>query len=362
MRRPGSALVPLTVASLAWLSAVAGCVGFGRQESQALFPADSLSRAIAGRTPVDTLNLVWEANGWTQGDSTWVYVNSVRFAGADRLVATDLGRSRAYVFDATGHPLRTISLPDVRYPYLLEASGDTLTVFDPESGDVWSGIEQRVSVQTPIGAVGGSNDALDVFVARGRQGVFVKRLGTDGGSRLQRRHPTTGSVEEEIRLPGESWRYRGPLRLWGDTLVSVSAFLPQVHLVRGGAIDTLRLVGFDSPALNKTRLYVLGQRDEPPLLVPALAPCDNRLFVLNARPGWVRVDVFDRSGRLERILVEPNAAPSGMNDIDIDVRATGDGAYLIAVARVEAVYGPLSLTYRPRLTVMRWDAGREAGS
>jgi hypothetical protein len=102
------------------------------------------------------------------------------------------------------------------------------------------------------------------------------------------------------------------------------------------------------------RRYAFGQGDvtEAPLLTPAAAPVGDSLFVLNLRPGWVQIDVYDRRGRLQRRLVERHEGGSpNFYPLDLDVRRTPDG-YVFAVA----IRSP-----EPRLDLFRWQPGQGRG-
>ena len=55
------------------------------------------------------------------------------------------------------------------------------------------------------------------------------------------------------------------------------------------------------------------------------------MFVINVRPGWLRVDVYGSDGKLEAILTEPDPGfNKSFYPTDIGIRFE-DGEYLIAV-------------------------------
>ena len=88
--------------------------------------------------------------------------------------------------------------------------------------------------------------------------------------------------------------------------------------------------------LSRTRSFLLGDVDQPPLLTASAAAAQDRLFVLNMRPGWLRVDVFDESGRLLYILTQPD--PEFKQEFfptDIAVRRMPNGGYEISVSIVQ---------------------------
>ena len=54
------------------------------------------------------------------------------------------------------------------------------------------------------------------------------------------------------------------------------------------------------------------------------------------RPGWLRLDVYDRAGRLQHILVQPDPAfDTDFYPIDLAVRRSEAGRYEIAIAVVK---------------------------
>src|SRR5690606_28975017 len=110
--------------------------------------------------------------------------------------------------------------------------------------------------------------------------------------------------------------------------------------------------------LSRSRLWALGDVDEPPLLSPAAAAVGDRLFVLNNRPGWVHIDVFRRDAGpdgprllLERSLVQPD--PQVDNDyyaVDLAARRVDGGVEFVVLTTMPA----------PGLTFLRWTPGGEA--
>ncbi len=334
-----------------------GCTGYGSREPQTLFPADSLSRRMAASTPVDTLQQIWIRRDLNDKNDR-AYVGSVRFGHAGFVHVADVNGHRLLVFDSTGSPVEEIAHPSFRHPYLIHVSNDTLIVHNAgrSSVDLYVDRTPEASVSVPDSQ---SRKALSTFAGYLAPHVFVKDLSRQPPRLL--RYDLHGQKEaSSVPLPAPWWRHRGVLRPWNNRLVAPSAFQPFIYLFdRSLSIDSLRLQGFDSPALNRTRSFVLGDRDEPPLLVPSAAAADNRLFVLNSRPGWIRIDVFDESGVLRHILIQPDPEAGSGNTIDIDVRRTVKSVYEIAVASVDTHYGAFSLTYRSTVTVFRWNAPDE---
>ena len=108
-------------------------------------------------------------------------------------------------------------------------------------------------------------------------------------------------------LAGSQWRNAGMLRLRGDTLLSLSAFYPVADLASlsgTGGIQSWDLVGFDSPMLYRTRSFDAEKGRGAPLLMSSATWHGPALYVLNLRPGWLRIDVYDSDGILRVILVD----------------------------------------------------------
>jgi hypothetical protein len=132
--------------------------------------------------------------------------------------------------------------------------------------------------------------------------------------------------------------------------VSLSGFRPVVHRLPPDFSaetqpDSLSLVGFDSPMLDRSYAYAQDDVDKPPLLSASAAPVGDTLFVLNLRPGWVQIDAYDRSGRLLNRLVERHdAGDSNFYPVDLDARRT-DAGYKFAIA----VRSP-----NPQIELFRW--------
>jgi len=100
--------------------------------------------------------------------------------------------------------------------------------------------------------------------------------------------------------------------------------------------DSLRLFGFDSPMLARMRQFMLGDTHAPPMLSVSAAVTEDRFYVINMRPGWLRLDVYDRSGTLQYILTEPRPAfNKDYYPTDIAVRERDDGTVIIAIAVLE---------------------------
>ena len=351
LNRSATRLIPFLYAGILL---IAGCTGYNRRESTELFPADSLSRHIAKQTDIDTLKVLWTTGGQRNNPHGLNYIGSLRFGQDRQLHVADVAESMVFVFDTLGSLVERFDHPSLQFPYLLDISGDTLAVHNAGSSTVDLYARDAYVLTRAIPA-SNSRDALSVIPGYQAPWIFVKDLSTQEPS-LHQLDAETGREIARLALPGPTWRHKGVLRPWGTKLVSPSAYLPVVYVFDTDlSIDSLRLTGFDSPALNRTRSFVLGERDEPPLMIPSVAAFENRLFVINLRPGWIRVDVYDDNGNLQNILVEPSPEAGSMNAVDIDVLKTGVGQYHIAVASMSTAYGAVSLSYVPKLTVFRWE-------
>lgn len=316
-------------------------------ESRALYPADSLSRQIASDVTPDTLELTSRFTGTEDG--ALEYVRSVVFSEDGVLYAADAARGIVVALDADGRHLRTIASDLFSYPYAVSAYSDSAVVFSPGRHRIQAvrGDDVRDISSTPADI---PLRGLLQYVHPLHDTLYVKLLGEEFEGFVAPIVEGAAS-ERRVALPGPTWRRAGFLRSWGDTLLSLNGYRPVVDLVLpGGRLDSMRLLGFDSPMLSRLRLFELGQIDAPPLLSASAAAYGNRLFVLNMRPGWLRIDVYDRSGRLESVLTEPH--PGFNRDYyptDIAVRQLPESEAIqiaVAVLRPEA-----------RIDLYRWIDG-----
>ncbi len=233
------------------------------------------------------------------------------------------------------------------YPYLAGIDGDTAFVFSPGRFSIQRLLDGTVD---DIRATPNAPRAGLLQYAHVHNGtIFVKLLGDDfTGYVTDVKDDPDAAVRTELR--GPSWRWAGGLRSWGDTLISLRGYRPVIDLILpDGRRDSLLLQGFDSPMLARSRLFALGQVTKPPLLTSSAYPLEGRLFVLNMRPGWLRVDVYDRDGRLARILTQRDPGfDRGFYPIDLSVRRSSPTTVQIAVAVVEP---------EPRVALYSWNHG-----
>jgi hypothetical protein len=327
---------------------LAGCLPSDQRNlSRDLFPADSLSRQIAEATAEDTLAVVWRV----EAPPDVRYPLTVAWAG-DRIVMADAQVGAVHSFAASGAYLGAFRDDALEFPFLAGLRGDTVAVL--------SRGRQRVH-HVALDPAGGGRvvgtlvvpDGRNAFAAWTTGGTFVKLADAERGSRIVRlEEGASGATpEDDHLLDGPFWRHIGFMRAWGDTLVSFSGYRPVVDVLpldapAGASPDSLLLRGFDSPQLSRSRHFAMGNIKEPPLLVPAGAAVGSRLFVLNARAGWVHVDVFRRSAGgllLERSLLSPHAA-IGRNFFAAD----------LAVQEVDGGYDLVVLESRPQPALVRY--------
>lgn len=332
--------------ALLLLVGLAGCLPSScqRQRSRALLPADSLSRQFAEALPVDTLRPVWTTSG-TEAVPLG-YPRTLAFAG-DQLLVSDAETNAIVALSEDGTPDQMWADADLDVPYLAGLRGDTVVVYSPGAERIDLLVDGRSVRQVPLPDL--PEDALR-YVGATDEALYLKVLREDEPSYLARLDQQ-GRIAERIALPGPHWRHAGLLRAWGDSLLSLAGYRPVVDVLPPGAsrTDTLALYGFDSPMLPNSRLFLTGEEYEPPLLTASASPTGDRLFVLNMRPGWLRIDVFDRQGQLQHRLVEPNPRQRAGSDffpIDLAVRRADDGAYQMAVAVVKP---------EPHVSLWRWD-------
>lgn len=348
-----SSSLPLAFALALFL---AGCLPSSNQRKldRALFPSDSLSRVIAEAAPVDTLRLVREVT--PPPEAMLEVPTSLALLPGGGIVVAETRRGALVWFDAEGGYERAFQWEAFSYPFLAGVTGDTVAVLNRGAYRVDLVVGDRVVQSVDVPEVRNGNALLT------ERGLFYKVASEEEGARLYR-FGLDGEEQTRYDLAGPYWRHFGFLRPWGDSLLALSGYRPVVDVLTpetpaGATLDTLALAGFDSPQLERSHLWALGDVDEPPLLTPAAAAVGDRLFVLNARPGWVRIDVFRRDDGpdgprlvLERGLVEP--APQLRKQYfaaDLAARRIDGGIEFVV----------LTTEPQPGLTFLRWTPGTEA--
>lgn len=316
------------------LVAAPGCFPYAcnRTETRAIAPADSVSRALAAATAVDTLEVLGDVGGAFEHPRTVAY-------GPDGVLwYTDTGRNSVTRVDSTGRA--TESIPgDFEFPYLAGFRGGTPVVYaagprrlvglDDDGAEAWS---------QPMPKDGPEKGALTYALATDRAAWF-KVLGEEYGGLIVALD-SAGAETGRRPLPGSWWRWAGFLRTWRGEAWSLSGYRPMLHRIGETLGDSLALAGFDSPMLARLRSFERGDADAPPLLTASAAGVDSLLFVLNMRPGWLNVDVYGHDGSLRRVLTEPNPGfDKNFFPTDIAARALPGGAYEIAVTVTEPEAG-----------------------
>lgn len=317
---------------------LSGCLpsSCSKKESRDLTPADSLSRAFALTIPVDTLTVLDSLN---PEEPDLKYPLSLRYRGDGTLWVGDAGGHSIMGFSESGEQIENIQVEGLEYPYVAGFRADSLVIFTPADPRVLVLVDGVVERTFPVPDDRPSKNGLQ-YLTTGPDNYYYKVIDDDfDGYIAALGHD--GTEKGRVQLEREHWRYAGALRMWQGSLVSLSGYLPQIHKISGQGssmkVDTLGLKGFDSPMLSRTRQFILDDLSQPPLLSSAAASVDERLFVLNMRPGWLRIDVYDPSGKLEVVLTQPNPAfnteyfPS-----DIAVRRVGnDFEYEFAITLIE---------------------------
>ena len=324
-----SSALPLLLASLLF----AGCLPSSNQRKlkRALFPSDSLSRQIAEATPVDTLQLVRRVDA--PPEAILEYPTSLGLLADGRIVVAETQRGALVTFDVQGGYERALQYEGFSYPFLAGTKGDTVAVLNRGAHRVDYVVGDDVVHAVAVPEARNGNALLT------SDGLYYKTAVEGEGTTLYR-FDDAGAEQDRWTLQGPYWRHLGFLRSWSEQVLALSGYRPVVDVLApytpsGSTLDTLALVGFDSPQLERSRLWAAGDVDEPPLLTPAAAALDDRLFVLNARPGWLRIDVYARGEgglRLQRILLQPN--PTMDNQllyVDLAARRVPGGVEFVAL-------------------------------
>ena len=321
---------------------IAGCFPSScrRIEPQAISPADSLSRAIAADFLPDTLGLPLIFH-----ESHLQNPRTILFGQNDRIYASDTKSGYIFIFNLDGKTEASFTLPNTNYPYLAGWRSDSLIVFDPEAQQFHFVVDMQnvASIDVPEAP---ENSLQYALASESR--FYLKAVSRDTTHFLWAFDQTGIPIRESV-LHGSSWKHAGLLRHFNNRLVSLSGFYPWAltwseDLSEGP--DTLRWWGFDSPMLRRTYAFEQGQGRGAPLITSSAAAAGQFWFVLNQRAGWLRIDVYDFSGMLQHILVEPD--PSYLKNfypIDLAARLNSDGAYQLSIA----LWAP-----EPSILVYKW--------
>lgn len=310
---------------------VGGCLPSSqKQNTQTLTPGDSLSREIAATALVDSLTVVWEVRA-PEETPMELPTSLVWFPdslGGD-LVVADTRRGYIHRISPDGAYQGVWESDDFQFPYLAGIRGDSIAVFNRGRntlGFVRNGSVVR-SITLPeedVSAVLVTDSSI--VVKRTEEGIYDLAEISEHGEMLQR-----------YELVGPYWRHYGFIRSAGSQVFSLSGYRPVVDVLQeetpaGSTLDTLALVGFDSPQLVRSNQFLLDEIDEPPLLISSATYHAGKLYVVNMRAERVRIDVYGTGGHLERVLEYVDyTAVSEAFPADIAVRSDGSNGLLIAL-------------------------------
>lgn len=330
-----SALLVLAVALL-----VSGCLPSScqREAPRELFPADSLSRAVAEAVPADTLALGWQSSG-TEAHPL-AFPRTATFGPDGTLYVSDGRRNSLFAFDGSTGTLQDEYTDDrFAFPYITAVRGDTVLVFNPEAHHIDFVVEGQPvrQVPTPSGDQIPRRDGL-LFTAADSAHLYFKAVGEDFDGYVARL-TDEGAIDARAALPQAYWRHAGFLRVWDERLLSLSYYRPVADVLptdwrAGATVDTLAFAGFDSPMLARSRAFMEGEINQPPFLTASAVPVGERLFVLNLRIGWLQVDVYDRAGELQHRLLQPlPTIDREFRPVDLAVHREADGTYRLAIVQ-----------------------------
>jgi hypothetical protein len=344
-------LRPLYV--LAFCLVLSGCLPSSckREEDRTLLASDSLSLSLAEGLAVDTLTFVWQSDALE-------YPRTLRW-GPDGLYAVDAENAAVYVFDDEGAVVRAVET-DLEAPFLAGFRGDSVVLFQPTPA-AFGLYPPSGSPRTFDVAALPPDRAMLRYASVWGDGFVFKGLSETTPPFIQTLD-AAGDSTGRLLLPGPFWRFAGLVKPdTGSALLSLSGFRPVVDVVpaeelRQPAGDTLDLRSLDLqgfvapiPILARSRRFALGAELDPPLLSASAAAAGDYLFVLNMRPGWLRVDAYNRDGVLQHAMTQPNPqAGRSFYPVDLDARQV-PGGYELAVA----LKSPETL-----VTVFRWTPPR----
>jgi len=265
-------------------------------------------------------------------------------------------RPRARLPGKTAARVTTFPLVRLSSTYLAGFAASTALVFEPAEHALWhvapSGTYRLVPLDGELPAVGGLR-----YAAARDSVVAVKVVADDFDGYMALLHVESGEILSQTPLEGPAWQHAGLLRLREPDVISLSAYMPRALTWAPGTVeptsaappgaDTLRFFGFDSPMLARMRQFMQGDTHAPPMLSVSAAVTASRFYVINMRPGWLRLDVYDREGRLLHVLTEPRPAfNKDFYPTDIAVREEERGRVTMAIAVLEP---------EPGVRFFRWE-------
>ncbi len=259
------------------------------------------------------------------------------------LWVTDTGNHTLLAFDESGELLSADTLQG-SIPYLAGFSGDSVYVYSPLDHSVY--VRSSTGISGPIELEGDFPETAALSYVVKTPSGFVSKVVAQEFSGYLGVHNSGGALLERVPLEGPAWRYAGLLRESTGVVYSLAGYRPVLDRLRGGLLDSLILVGYDSPMLARSLQFMRGTTNQPPLLMASASIAGDFMFVLNMRPGWLNIDVYNLEGRLQFILTQPD--PSFSPDFypsDIAVRRWGSDGFEIAVAMTK---------FQPRIERYRW--------
>jgi len=308
-----------------------------RVEPRDIAPQDSLSRRLADSLTPDTIVSRRAYTG--SGDQMLEWPRTVLLDALGHVYVGDTRRHSIFAFDRGGELLRETTWPEARFPYLAGWRGDTLVVLAPGESQAtvnyFAGSARVRTFSTPHVPVGTLQ-----YAAAADSFIFLKAV-TQADTHLVWQLNHHGDIVAETHLQGTSWDHAGLLRASSNRLFSLTGFFPHIIVWEDGLAKdpvTLRLHGFDSPMLRRSWAFLQGSTRNAPLVTSSAVQAGDYWFVLNLRPGWLRIDVYDTGGSLEYILIEQNPGyRKQFYPMDIAVRTVSEGEYDMAVALVTEV-------------------------
>lgn len=246
-----------------------------------------------------------------------------------QLIVSDTRRGYLHVVSEDGDYQGVWESDEFRFPYLAGQRGDSVVVFNRGHNRlefVVDGAIQR-SVELPeddVSAVGVTDSTI--FAKRTEEDTYDVAMISE-----------TGEVAARYGLVGPYWRHFGFMRPAREHMLSLSGYRPVVDLIapnteNNATLDTLALVGFDSPQLVRSNQFLREDVDEPPLLISSLAYHNERLYVVNMRGERIRIDVYTMDGQLEQALeyVDPMVVREAF-PADIAIKQGDDGLFIALV-------------------------------
>ncbi len=343
--------ITITVVVAAFALSLSACLPSSQKKNtNELTPGDSLSRQIASEVQVDSLEMVSVVYGTEE--SPMELPTSLLWLPDSldgEIFVVDTRRGSLHVIDRDAGYLEEWLPEGLEFPYAAGIRGDTLVLLNRGQDRLDFVREGEIVRSLPLPEEGLSTALVTDST------IFVKR--SDEKAIRLLRLTESGAIDASYNLPGPYWRHIGFLRAWGNSVWSLSGYRPVVDFLTsdapdGTATDSLTLLGFDSPQLVRSNQYLLGEVDEPPLLISSGASFESGFFLLNLRADGLRIDVYDVEGQLERVLaytdVEamPNAFP-----VDLAIHRDGD-ALLFALAMQNP--GGLFSNAIGYVVVLRW--------